>query len=132
MRSQVRVAEPDAAPDRGRSTAFRGSTVLQRPRQVSSAFGGCFLGDRLVRRATFQTFIVTLLLFLAGICIGQRKTETVTISEPATVPLTALFAQADFVAFVKIRSGDAASYKFTLYEAEVLDSYKGTKEEKDV
>jgi hypothetical protein len=84
-----------------------------------------------MRRVTFQTFIVTLPLFLAGICVGQRKTETVTISEPATVSLTALFAQADFVAFVKIHSGDAQSYKFTLYEAEVLDSYKGTKE-KDV
>lgn len=85
-----------------------------------------------MRTATFQTFILGLLLFSASVCVGQCKTETVTISsDPATVSLAALFAQADLVAFVKIHSGDAESYKLTLYEAVVLDGYKGAKE-KDV
>jgi hypothetical protein len=84
-----------------------------------------------MRKVAFRIFILMLTLFLAGVCIGQRKTETITISEPATVSLASLFAQADIVAFVKIHSGDAESYKLTLYEAEVLDAYKGAKQ-KDV
>jgi len=76
-----------------------------------------------MRPAAFQVFILTLLF--AGVCVGQHKTETITISEPATVSLASLFVQADVVAFVKIHSGDAESYKLALYKAEVLDAYKG-------
>jgi hypothetical protein len=86
-----------------------------------------------MRRVTFQTFILSFSLFLASVCLGQQKPEvvTTTTSDPATVPFASLFAQADLVAFVKIHSGDADSYKLTLYEAEILDVYKGGKE-KDV
>lgn len=81
-----------------------------------------------MRKVTFQISGFTLLLLLAGVCFGQGKTETVTISDPAPVSLESLFAQADIVAFVKIHSGDAESYKQALYKAEVLNAYKGGKE----
>jgi hypothetical protein len=77
-----------------------------------------------MRKITFQISVFTLSLSLAGACLGQRKTETITISDPATVSLASPFAQSDIVAFVKIHSGDAQSYKLTLYEAEILDGYK--------
>jgi hypothetical protein len=88
--------------------------------------------ETLVRKIAFQISIFSLLVSLAGVCFGQRKTETVTISEPGTVSLASLFAQSDIVAFVKIHSGDAETYKLTLYEAEVLDSYKGAKEKETI
>lgn len=68
------------------------------------------------------------LIFSAVVCFAQ-KSETVTtrISEPASVSLETLFAQADLVAFVKIRSGDAENYNHAIYKAEVLESYKGAK-----
>jgi hypothetical protein len=82
----------------------------------------------MMRKITFQISIVTLLLLLADVCFGQGKTETATISDPATVSLKALFEKADIVAFIKIHSGDAESYKQALYKAEVLNAYKGAKE----
>jgi hypothetical protein len=84
--------------------------------------------ETMMRKSTFQTSIFTLLLLLAGVCFGQGKTETVTISDPAPVSLKALFEKADIVAFIKIHSGDAESYKQVLYKAEVLNAYKGIKE----
>ena len=69
-----------------------------------------------------------LLISTAGLSLGQGKTETITISEPAVVSLASLYAKADLVAFVKIHSGDAESYKQALYKAEVLNAYKGAKE----
>lgn len=83
-------------------------------------------------KSAFQIAVFTLLLFLAGVCFGQGKIETVTTSDPAPVSLNALFAQADIVAFVRIHSGDAESYKQALYKAEVLIAYKGVKEKEIV
>lgn len=81
-----------------------------------------------MRKLICQISVFILLVSIAHACLGLGKSETITVSEPATVSLLALFAQADIVAFVKIHSGDAESYKLTLYEAEILDGYKGAKE----
>lgn len=68
-------------------------------------------------------------LFLApSIMLAQEpKATVVTISEPGQVSLAALFAQADVVAFVQIRSGDAEHFQAVLYKASVTKSYKGSK-----
>lgn len=83
-----------------------------------------------MKRLFLSSVVALLLSAIAG--FGQRnKTETITTSDPASVTLAALFAQADVVAFVEIRSGDAESYDVAVYKARVLNGYKGAKE-KDV
>lgn len=63
---------------------------------------------------------------LVSFGFGQSKVvKSVTISEPASVSIETLFTQADLVAFVQIRSGDAENYKAALYKATVLKAYKG-------
>jgi hypothetical protein len=96
------------------------------PRQLNRSVA--LPGARMMRKIIYQISVFILLVSIAAACLGQRKTDTITISDPATVSLASLFAQSDIVAFVKIHSGDAKSYKLTLYEAEVLDAYKGAKE----
>lgn len=67
-------------------------------------------------------------LLSTGLCLAQpTKTITTTIFEPASVSLAALFAQADLVAFVQVRSGDAERYDVAVYKAVVLKAYKGSK-----
>lgn len=74
-------------------------------------------------------YIFSFLIFSVSICFAQQtKTVTVIISDPSSVSLESLFSQADLVAFVEIRSGDAENYNHTLYKAAVLKSYKGSKE----
>jgi hypothetical protein len=69
------------------------------------------------------------LIFAAIVCSAQKsETVTIRISEPGAVSLETLFAQADLVAFVEIRSGDAENYNHALYKASVLKSYKGARE----
>ena len=86
----------------------------------------------LLTKISSHVSALTLLLLLTGACLGQDKAETVTLSEPTPVSLKSLFAQADVVAFVRIQSGDAESYKQALYKAEVLSVYKGAKEKEGV
>jgi hypothetical protein len=77
-----------------------------------------------------NNLLCALLLVVSSvsICFAQRtKTITTTSSDPASVSLDALFAQADVVAVVQIRSGDAENYDVAVYKAIVLTSYKGTK-----
>ena len=74
-------------------------------------------------------FFFSFLVILVSVGLAQQpKTITVTISEPATVVLEKLFSQADLVAFIQIRSGDAENYNQALYKATVLKSYKGAKQ----
>ncbi len=54
--------------------------------------------------------------------------EVVTITEPGRIELADLFKSADIVAVVHILSGDAESYDKAIYKAEVIRSFKGTKE----
>ena len=69
--------------------------------------------------------LMVMLCSTATVSLAQRKSETITISEPATVSLESLFAQADLVAFVTILSGDAEHYKAAVYKAQITKSYKG-------
>src|SRR6185295_15502941 len=71
--------------------------------------------------------LAALLCSTSAASVAQRKSETVTISEPATVALASLFAQADLVAFITIQSGDAEHYKAAIYKAQVTKAYKGSK-----
>ena len=84
------------------------------------------LENEIMQKALFLIFTFTTLLFVFGDCFGQSKAETVTVSDPAQVSLKSLFIEADLVAFVKIHSGDAESYKQVIYKAEVLQAFKGT------
>lgn len=69
---------------------------------------------------------IAAILLSATIGFGQQnKIVTSTTSDPASVTLAALFAQADVVAFVEIRSGDAENYNVAIYKARVLKAYKG-------
>ena len=69
------------------------------------------------------------MIFSAVVCPAQQtKTVTTTTSDPASVSLESLFSQADLVAFVEIRSGDAENYNHALYKTAVLKSYKGAKQ----
>lgn len=70
--------------------------------------------------------VAALLLFSATTFRGQEpKVITTTISEPASVSIETLFAQADLVAFVKVQSGDAENYEHVIYKAVAVQSYKG-------
>lgn len=70
-----------------------------------------------------------MMLALSRQCLGQQvRNEVVTISDPASVSFKRLFQQADLVAFIRIRAGDADNYKDTLYKADVVVAYKGTRE----
>ena len=74
-------------------------------------------------------YIFSFLIFAASVCSAQQtKTVTITTSDPASVSLESLFAKADLVAFVEIRSGDAENYNHALYKGAVLKSYKGAKQ----
>lgn len=55
----------------------------------------------------------------------------VTTSDPKSVSIESLFAEADAVAFVKVMSGDIENYNDALYKAATTKGYKGLKE-KDV
>ncbi len=59
--------------------------------------------------------------------LGQVRTQSVAISEPATVKVEDLFKQADVVAVVKILSGDTEHYSATVYKAEVVTPFKGVR-----
>lgn len=76
-------------------------------------------------------FQVSLISFLfassVAISVAQKNMEVV-ITEPARIELADLFKSADIVAVVHILSGDAESYDKAIYKAEVLRSFKGTKE----
>ncbi|MFZ1701527.1 MAG: hypothetical protein WBO10_04310 [Pyrinomonadaceae bacterium] len=80
-----------------------------------------------ILRYTFVQLIALFLLSITSVTAQQTKIVTVTTSEPSTVSLDALFAQADIVAFVSIRSGDAENYDVSVYKAVILKAYKGTK-----
>ena len=67
---------------------------------------------------------VAWLLFCAGATFAQ-ETQTVTITEPATVKVEDLFKQADLVAIVRVLSGDTEHYPTAVYKAEVLTPFKG-------
>ncbi len=54
-----------------------------------------------------------------------QQSNRVTITEPSVITLTNLYRQADTVAVVKIVSGDAENYRFAVYKAEVVKSFKG-------
>jgi hypothetical protein len=70
----------------------------------------------------------TLLLLLCSSTMFAQKTETTTISEPATVTVQELFKRADVVALVKIVAGDSENYQAVMYKATVLKAFKGVKE----
>ena len=72
---------------------------------------------------------------LALNCFAQEKKEktiTITLSEPAAVSAPKLFAQADFVAFIEIVSGDAEHYENVLYKAKILIPLKGDKQLREI
>lgn len=48
-----------------------------------------------------------------------------TLSEPGTVAIADLFAQADVVAVVKILSGDSENYETAVYKSRVVTAFKG-------
>lgn len=80
-------------------------------------------------------FFCGMWLFLPQKALGQKqnrksksKGEVIHLSEPATVTLQALYAEADLVAFVQIRSGDSEHYRASVYKAEVIHGFKGTRE----
>jgi len=84
----------------------------------------------MMNNASFKTkavIIAALLCSTAAVSLAQRKSETVTISDPATVALASLFAQADIVAFITIQSGDAEHYKAAIYKAQITKAYKGAR-----
>lgn len=61
-------------------------------------------------------------------CSPVLAQETVEISEPATVSLASLFAQADVVAVVQVVSGDSESYEAVVYKSKVLTVFKGAQQ----
>jgi hypothetical protein len=61
-------------------------------------------------------------------CSSVLAQTTVEISEPATVPLANLFAQADVVAVVQVVSGDSESYDAAVYKSKVLTVFKGAQQ----
>lgn len=63
-------------------------------------------------------------------CSGNTSAQKqkITISEPATVKIQVLLKEADAVAVIQILSGDTEQYPTAVYKAEVLKSFKGTKD----
>ncbi|HEV2616269.1 MAG TPA: hypothetical protein VGU63_06620, partial [Candidatus Acidoferrales bacterium] len=51
--------------------------------------------------------------------------QTVKLTEPIPVTIQGLFRQADVVAVVRILSGTTEQYPIAVYDAEVLQSFKG-------
>ena len=69
------------------------------------------------------TILLSVLFFNSSAFVPEIRAETI-----ASVSLENLYKEADFVAFIKILSGDAEHYDGAIYKAEVLKAYKGTKE----
>ena len=67
--------------------------------------------------------LLSVFFLIPSSVVREVRAETI-----ASVSVENLFKEADFVAFVKILSGDAEHYNGAIYKAEVLKAYKGTTE----
>jgi hypothetical protein len=81
-----------------------------------------------------QVLVVAVLIALPlmAAVAQQEKTVTITTSDPAPTTFLQLFEQADLVAIIKIQSGDAENYKYTIYKAVVTEVFKGTSGESTI
>jgi hypothetical protein len=61
--------------------------------------------------------------------VTSAQTRTVTVTEPGIYKVGDLFKNADIVALVRIVSGDVENYSCAVYKGEVIQGFKGTKEQ---
>jgi hypothetical protein len=78
-------------------------------------------------RTVLLTVAMSFVRFMAAQQPAAQKTEQTTIREPGIHELADLYEQADTVALAKVVAGDAESYRFAVYKAEVLKNFKGAK-----
>lgn len=78
-----------------------------------------------VKENFMRTFRFTLVALAVMAQALAQKAEQVTITEPGSYELSALYKRADAVALVEIVAGDTENYEKVVYKAKVETGFKG-------